>query len=231
MAKRSRSDVGDGRRARWDGHRAARRKELIAAAIAVVRTEGAGVGMDDIAVHSGIAKPVYYRYFTDKADLHLAVGLAVADSVVRQVTAALDREDTARARLAAAIDAYLRSLEADPELYRFAVHRAPNRRSTSDPVDDYSTVVGLHAARIFGSLLREAGADAGAAEPWGFGLVGMVRAAADRWLEHPSMSRASLVDYLTDLVVPGLVAVLPDALSESGETGLRVVGDRGAGSL
>jgi hypothetical protein len=32
----------------------------------------------------------------------------------------------------------------------------------------------------------------------------MVRAATDRWLEQPSMSRQALAGYLSDLVWPGL---------------------------
>jgi hypothetical protein len=46
--------------------------------------------------------------------------------------------------------------------------------------------------------------DSGAADPWGFGIVGMARAATDRWLEQQTMSRTDLVRYLTDLVWPGL---------------------------
>lgn len=205
-AKRS-PRLSDGRGSRWEAHRAARRKELIAAVVAVVRADGAAVSMDDIAVASGVAKPVYYRYFADKADLHLAVGRAVARSVVRQITEAMDREHSARAKLAASIDVYLRLIEADPEVYRFVVHSAPpSRDARRDPVEDFASIVGLHATQVVGDLLRQAGADAAAAEPWGFGLVGMVRAAADRWLEHPSMSREAMVDYLADLVVPGLAA-------------------------
>jgi AcrR family transcriptional regulator len=203
----------DGRSSRWDGHRAARREELIAAAVAAVHELGAGVSMDDIAAHSGIAKPVYYRYFADKADLHSAVGRAVARDVVGRVTAALDRPGTARARLAAGIDAYVRSVEADPELYRFVVEARPSSRSgRADPLEDFATLAGLRASQIFGDLLRLGGADAGAAETWGFGLVGMVRTAADRWMERPSISREALVDYLTDLVMPGISAVLPAEL-------------------
>jgi AcrR family transcriptional regulator len=202
----------DGRQARWADHRVARRQELVAATVAVVRSAGAGVSMDDIAAISGIAKPVYYRYFADKADLHLAVGVAVAQNLVRQVTAAIDQEAAPRLMLAAAIDTYLRSIEADPELYRFVVHTAPPSRSPAPALaDDYATVVGQHATRVISVLLARAGADTAPAEPWGFGLVGMVRAAADRWLDHPAMTREQLVDYLTDLVVPGFLRMVPDA--------------------
>jgi AcrR family transcriptional regulator len=199
----------DGRRSRWEDHRSKRREELIEAVLAVVRARGAGVSMDDIAAQSGIAKPVFYRYFTDKADIHAAVGRTVAQAVVDLVTTAVDRPGSARAKLAAGIEAYLTSIEADPEIYRFVVHAAPHSGAGGvDTVQDYASVVGLHAGRVIGDLLRQAGRDTSAAEIWGFALVGMVRAAVDRWLEHRSIPRSCLVDYLTDLVVPGFTAAL-----------------------
>jgi AcrR family transcriptional regulator len=217
----------DGRRARWDQHRATRRQELIAATVEAVRDLGPLVGMDDIAHHAGVSKPVFYRYFSDKADLHHAVGQVVAQWVVHQVTRAMDAEGAVRDRVAAGIDCYLGLIEANPELYDYIVHGAPSRWASSsqstDLVEDYATIVGVHASQVIGAGLREAGADAGAAEPWGFGVVGMVRAAADRWLEHPTMSRADLVNYLADLVSPGLLA----AIDEAGATAaVEHLGDR-----
>lgn len=199
----------DGRQARWDHHRASRRQELIEATVRAVRALGPQVGMDDIARHAGVSKPVFYRYFSDKADLHQAVGQLVAEAVVRRVNGAVDAEAPVRDRVAAGIDCYLRLVETDPEIYEYAVHQAPPRRSEgADPLEDCATIIGAHAARAIGALLRESGADAGAAEPWGFGVVGMVRAAADRWLQHPTMTRPDLVAYLADLVTPGLLAAV-----------------------
>jgi AcrR family transcriptional regulator len=197
--------VPDGRRDRWRAHREVRRGELIEAVIAAVKDRGAAVGMDDIAMASGIAKPVFYRYFTDKSDLFLAVGRSVAETVVAETTDAIDRATSPRAKLEAGIDAYVASIEASPELYRFvAAYRASGRSSGADLLGDYASVVGLHASRVIGEFMREAGTDSGAADPWGFGIVGLVRSATDRWLEQPTMSRAALVAYLTDLVWPGL---------------------------
>jgi AcrR family transcriptional regulator len=197
--------VPDGRRDRWRAHRETRRIELIAAVVAAVSTRGAGVGMDDIGSASGIAKPVFYRYFTDKSDLFLAVGRSVAQGVVADTTAAIDHATTPRAKLEAGIDAYLASIEANPQLYRFVVaHRSSGRGADTDLVGDYAHVVGLHATVVIGDFLRDAGLDSGAADAWGFGIVGLVRAAADRWLEQGTMSRAALVRYLTDLIWPGL---------------------------
>jgi len=40
-------------------------------------------------------------------------------------------------------------------------------------------------------------------ETWGFAIVGAVRAAADRWLEEPTISRDTLAAHLTDLLWSG----------------------------
>jgi AcrR family transcriptional regulator len=157
--------------------------------------------MDDISRASGIAKPVFYRYFTDKADLFLAVGRTAAEEVVAKTTAAIDAAGSPRAKLAAGIDAYLATIESRPALYQFvAQHRDLN---------DYATIVGLHATGVIGEFMRQAGLDPSGADLWGFGIVGMTRAAADRWLEERSMSRSDVVSHLTDLVWPGLASSAP----------------------
>jgi AcrR family transcriptional regulator len=205
--RQSKLSSRDGRSERWRSHRDTRRIELISAVITVVSEHGAGVGMDDISRASGIAKPVFYRYFADKADLFLAVGRTAAEEVVAETKAAIDAAGSPRAKLAAGIDAYLASIESRPELYRFvAQHRDLN---------DFATIVGLHAAGAIGELMRQAGMDSGGAELWGFGIVGMTRAAADRWLEERSMSRSAVVGHLTDLVWPGLASSFASHPAES----------------
>jgi AcrR family transcriptional regulator len=185
----------DGRSERWKAHRETRRRELIAAAMAVISDLGADVGMDDISKASGIAKPVFYRYFKDKADLFVEVGRAAAELVVEETTVAIDAAESPRAKLEAGIDAYLAGIESRYELYRFVVrHRDPG---------DYATIVGLHASRVIAEFMRHTDMDADAAEIWGFGIVGLVRAAADRWLEQRTMSRSDVVRYLTDLIWTG----------------------------
>ena len=202
----------DGRSERWKAHRETRRRELIAAAAAVVSEVGADVGMDDISKASGIAKPVFYRYFKDKADLFVEVGRIAAEQVVEETTIAIDAAESPRAKLAAGIEAYLRGIESRPELYRFAVrHR---------DLGDYVTIVGLHATGIIAEFMGQSGTDKGAAELWGFGIVGLVRAAADRWLEQGTMSRAAVVRDLTDLIWPersGPSAVFRGASASQGD--------------
>lgn len=203
-----RPPAADGRSERWRAHRETRRRALVGAVIAAVRADGPDVGMDDIAAHSGIAKQVFYRYFHDKSDLRVAVGRAVARGVVADITRTVEAQTELRAMLDAGIARYLSLIEGDVELYRFVV--APpdrGRGSGDDVVTDFQTVLGLQVARLIGDRLRAATGDAGAAEPWGFALVGAVRAAADRWLAAPTMTRDALAAYLTDFAWAGLSAI------------------------
>jgi AcrR family transcriptional regulator len=213
----SRTDKSpDGRRVRWQAHRDARRDELIAATIAAVRRHGAGVGMEQIAAQAGTSKAVVYRYFTDKADLYLAVGSRIAGMLTETITRAMEDQAQPRAVLQAGVEAYLTLIEAEPELYRFVVRRPLLQRTGStgsaggtvtlgqDPVADYMNLLGARISRILGDGLRDMGVDSGAAEPWGYGMVGMVHSAGDWWLERQSMSRSALAEYLTSLIWGGL---------------------------
>ena len=199
MAASRKPSASDGRRDRWAEHRRARRAELIEAVINAVRERGPTVDMDDISAVSGVAKPVFYRYFADKADLYLAVGREVGERIVSEVLAVTEGTAAPRELLAQGIDAFLGWVERDPDVYRFVVQRP----ATAAAVSDYSAVVGMHVARLAGDVLRAGGRDSGVAETWGFAIVGAVRAAADRWLEEPTTSRAAVVGDLTDLLWSG----------------------------
>ena len=86
-AARSR-DGRDGRDARWEGHREARRSELVDATIRAIRRHGPGVGMDDIAAEAGTSKTVVYRHFDDRAGLYRAVVARIESRVVGSVAGA-----------------------------------------------------------------------------------------------------------------------------------------------
>jgi AcrR family transcriptional regulator len=201
--------VRDRRTSRWDAHRRTRRTELTDAAIAAIRAHGAGVGMDDVAAQAHTSKTVVYRHFVDRTQLYMAVCARVADVLLGQIRAAMDGATDPRAKAAGAISAYLRLIEHDPEVYRFVVHRPlVDRALDADPVADLVSLIGAEAAAVIADQLRRVGAGTDAAVPWGHGVVGMVRAAADNWLAHPGgMSRDELAAHLTDLAWSGLSGV------------------------
>ncbi|HZD66697.1 MAG TPA: TetR/AcrR family transcriptional regulator [Acidimicrobiales bacterium] len=185
---------------------------MVQAALAAIRAGGAHVGMDDIAAQAGVSKPILYRYFADKADLYLAVGRWTADELLAEVLAVLDEDRGPRAHVAAIIDTYLRAVERDPDVYRFVVRRTfPERQVGEDPVAECTAMVASRVSRIIRQGLDWAGLDSSGAEAWGHGLVGLVQATGDWWLEHRALPRERLTDQLTTLVWEGLAGRLAAA--------------------
>ena len=200
------NSVRDRRASRWDAHRRTRRAELTDAAITAIRAHGAGVGMDDVAAAARTSKTAVYRHFADRTQLYVAVCERVAQVLLGQVRAAMDGATSPQAKAAAAIAAYLRLIEHDPEVYRFVVHRP---LADTDLVADLVSVIGDQVADVIAEQLSAAGADPSPAVPWGHGVVGMVRSAADNWIARSAgMTREQLADHLTALAWTGLSRVI-----------------------
>jgi AcrR family transcriptional regulator len=198
--------VRDRRASRWDDHRRSRRAELTDAAIAAIRAHGAGAGMDHVAAAARTSKTAVYRHFADRNQLYVAVCERVAEVLLGQVRAAMDGAAGPRAKTAAAIAAYLRLIEHDPQVYRFVMHRP---LADADLVADLVSLIGDQVAEVIAEQLTSAGSDPGPAVPWGHGVVGMVRSAADNWIARPAgMSRDQLADHLTALAWAGLSGVV-----------------------
>jgi AcrR family transcriptional regulator len=197
-------DVNDGRKQRWAGHREQRRAQLTVAAIEAIRELGPDVGMEAIAAHAGISKPVLYRYFADKSQLWLAVGQVAAGLVLAAIGPAVAEVREERAAITAAVDAYLAHIEADQNLYQFVVHQ-PGIARSRDVVSDVVDTVASGLARILGDRLRAHGLDSGAALPWAYGVVGYVQTVGDWWLrQQQPISRPALAEYLTTLLWGGV---------------------------
>lgn len=189
------------REARW----AVRREELLEAADRVVRRDGPATSMNDIAREAGITKPILYKHFGDKGGLYQALAERYVRSLLDELRTALAAEREPRARIRLTIDAYLAFVEREREIYNFLMHRAVTERPEAhETVTDFIRQLAAELAIVLGDELRRAGVDSGGAEPWAYGIVGMVQLAGDRWLDQRSMSRENLVDYLEALVWKGL---------------------------
>lgn len=161
--------------------------------------------MEQIAAAAGVTKPILYRHVGGRGAFVQALTERFADQVTSALERAVVDEPDPRAALAAAIDAYLTLIERDPELYRFTVQRVVEEEPGGyDLMMGVLRRVGQVDVILIGERLREMGLDSGAAEPWGFGLVGMVHAAGEWWLEHRTMPRQRLVEYLVTLVWDGM---------------------------
>jgi AcrR family transcriptional regulator len=187
----------DGRTTRWDAHRDQRRIELVEAAVRAIDLHGPDASVADIAAEAGISKPVIYRYFADKAELHSAVGKWGADLVVEKLLPVIVTEGPVRERVASACDAYLEVLEEHPQVFLLLVrHRADG----NDPLEDGKIAIAAMLARAIGDSLRAQDLDSAGAEPWAHGLVGLGLATGEWWLTRQTMSREAVARYLTEFV-------------------------------
>lgn len=200
----------DGRDTRWAQHRITRRRELVEHALRAIRRYGPGVGMDEIAAQAGTSKTVIYRHFGDRAGLYAAVAQAVHAYILADLVRALRLSDPADVgRLTADLaGAYLALVERDPEIYRFVMN-PPTAAEPVDPAAGLPTLIGDRIEAALAARLVERGEDPAAAATWGHGLVGFVRAAADRWMaSDPRPPADEVVGHITSLFVPALTAGL-----------------------
>ena len=200
----------DGRRTRWTEHRRARKVELVAAAVEAVRLVGPDFSVDDVARSAGVSKTVIYRYFNDKAELINAVLDRISTAILLPRLLgelAVDRRDD-RATLHAVVAAFVRLIEDEPALYRFAYAQA-GRSGRADLLAATEHSIAQALGRVMGERLARAGRPAGPAMTWAYGVVGMVQLAAHWWASTREVSAVELVDQLTDLAYGGLGALLP----------------------
>lgn len=174
------------------------------------------MSMEAIAREAGVTKPIVYRLFGDRDGLLQALGERMAAQIVERFTVALAEApgDDPREMLRTAIASYLELVENETDVYRFVTDQVG--RSGGEALTGLAAEVARSVALVLGEELRRAGADSGAAEPWAFGLVGMVHLAGDWWVRNRTLPRERLVTYLVDLLWDGFGALAGDAVVEPG---------------
>jgi AcrR family transcriptional regulator len=195
------ADTGDARRDRWRKHRIARRAEFVEAALRALDAHGPDLGMEDVAAEAGVTKPVLYRHFDDKADLYVALGQRGTEILFQRLIPAINAELAPVPRIRMALDAFFAVIEEHPNLYRLLA-RGPvhDKPVDSDVVTEDKEVIATALTALLGDYMRMFNMDSGSAEPWAHGIVGMVQNTGEWWLDRRSMSRDSVVEYLTQII-------------------------------
>ncbi|WP_167174234.1 TetR/AcrR family transcriptional regulator [Saccharomonospora amisosensis] len=193
--------AGDARRDRWRKHRIARRAEFVEAALRAVDQHGPDLGMDDVASAAGVTKPVLYRHFEDKADLYLALGQRGTEMLFERLIPAINAELAPVPRIRMALDAFFTVIEQHPNLYRLLSRKSfADRPVDADVVAEDKEVIATALTALLGDYMRMLNMDSGAAEPWAHGIVGMVQNTGEWWIDKRTMSRDSVVEYLTQII-------------------------------
>ena len=176
--------------------RAGRREALLDAADRIVQRDGPAATMATIAAEAGITKPILYRHFGDKGGLYAALADRYTGALLRELQTALEAGTDRRDRVERTVGAYLAGIEREPQVYRFLV--------LSDEAAQAQSQVRSFTRRLSALLATGMAAELGVgpvrAAVWAHGVVGMVQAAGDWWLDTPTVTRADLVTELTDLL-------------------------------
>ncbi|MEV7802835.1 TetR family transcriptional regulator [Microbispora sp. NPDC088329] len=176
-----------------------RRRDLLDAADRVIRREGPQASMAAIAAEAGITKPILYRHFGDKSGLYQALAERHARVVIDLLRPEFARAVAdPRVRARATVEAYLDTISANPNLYRFLFHRASAEDSRTRT--QMAAIVRSVGEELGAVLTQEGVADPVRAQVLGHAFVGMVQAIGDWWLDNHGLDRDTVVDSLVDVI-------------------------------
>ena len=173
---------------------------------------GPDLPMDAVAAEAGVSKPVLYRYFADKAALVEALAERGSELLLAKVLPAIRSRGPVLDRISGAVGGYFAVIDEHPNLYWLITRRGltePGPGRAAVQPDKESIANALTA--VFGDYLRLFGLDSGAAEPWAYGITGLVQSTGEWWLQRRSMSRAHVVGYVTELVWAAIAGILREA--------------------
>lgn len=193
VSSRARSDR---RTTRWDEHREQRREELVEAAVRAIDRLGPDASVAEMAAEASTSKPMMYRYFADKRDVHAAVAAWVSARVVERLIPALTAEGPIQERIVAGVDGYLQVIEEHPQVFQLLLHYRGEGDLLAVEKDSIATSLSV----LLGSTLHALDIDTAGAEPWAHGLVGLGLSTGEWWLDRKTMSRAAVGEYLSQLV-------------------------------
>jgi AcrR family transcriptional regulator len=200
---------GDARRDRWSDHRARRRREFVDAALRVLEAQGPDLPMDAVAAEAGVTKPVLYRYFQDKSALVDALAGRGSQILLDRLLPAIRAGCPALSRVRDAVGAYFAVIDEHPNLY-WLLAREAKAESGGGPgsIQQNKEFIATALTAVLGDYLRAYGLDSGGAEPWAYGMTGLVQSTGEWWLQRRSMSRATVVEYVTQIIWAAISGML-----------------------
>lgn len=205
----------DGRSVRWEDHKAARRTQVLDAAMKAIDEEGPGVGVQQIAARAGLPRSVVYRLFKERGDLDEQVRGHIVSTLMTSLAPALAPEGTAYSAIERAVNTYVTWIAQHPNLHHFLGSGSKRRPATmSKVVTGTKTAIGLYITDVFSTALRRAGADESGAETIAFAVIGLVDASVNRWLS--SRKRSASEEKLAEVVSRSVWHVIRGSLSDVG---------------
>jgi AcrR family transcriptional regulator len=167
-----------------------RREQLVAVGLQVLRELPYDqLTADAVAQRAGVSKGLVFHYFPSTRDLHVAVLRAATAELVESLD--VDPEATPGERLRLGVAAFVDYIEAQPSSYRAIARGAGSDEQLLEVFEETR-------ARVVEILERAAGLPA---LPPGLllaarGWIALVEESVLHWLDHGSIARDELVDFL-----------------------------------
>jgi AcrR family transcriptional regulator len=167
--------------------------------------------MEAVAAEAGVTKPVLYRYFQDKSALVDALAERGSQILLDRLLPAIRAGCPAMSRVRDAVGAYFAVIDEHPNLYWLLAREARTDPSGPDSIQQNKEFIATALTAVLGDYLRAYELDSGGAEPWAYGMTGLVQSTGEWWLQRRSMSRATVVEYVTQVLWAAIAGMLREA--------------------
>lgn len=179
----------DGRDARWDDHRAARRRHVLDAALAVIEASppGAEINVQQIADEAGLVRTVVYRYFEGRADLQRAVQGHIIAMMTASIYDGLNLDGSIEDIIDRSVGGFVGWVADHPKLYVSADREIGDGQESQivvvlQEIADRITAIIVFAAEKLGPTLDAD--DRAALDVVVFGIIGQVRGTVGYWVRR-----------------------------------------------
>lgn len=174
-----------------------RRAVLLDAAERIIRSDGPGVGLSEIAAEAGFVRSAVYSMYPHRGALLAALGERTAHRLLGEITRRAAGSTDLRQRMALFFDVICGWIADEPNL---------NRALNSDPATSVFEQLAVAVEYMLASS-SDSPAGRAAAAPWSRAIVGSAVTAAQWWCRAGTMSRPELVEHLTALCWDGGAAL------------------------
>jgi AcrR family transcriptional regulator len=189
----------DGRKTRWDDHKARRRVAVLDAAVTAIEQDGPDVGVKLIAELVGLPRSVVYRHFQDRSDLDTQIQQHIVDRLMVELAPTLRPDGTPTQAIRRAIDVYLGWIERHPRLHAFLGAGSRQENAASQVATGTKAAIAVDMATLLTRTLGESGAHTASVTSLAFGVVGFVDATVNHWLadRERTLTQDELAEFLT----------------------------------
>lgn len=203
----------DGRATRWTGQQERRRAEFVEAALAAIDEHGPEVSTEQIAAAAGVARTRLYRHFSGATELNESIAARAEAMLLEALAAAWDSSASPEVVIRTAVSTHLQWLTEHRQLYRYLVLHSVTTAGGDTVVNDIKRIISGLLGALIGEWVEVLEIDPSIVQPLSYGLVGLVDAAAARWVED---AQGVSLDELVDLLSGWSWSIIETTLSAQG---------------